>query len=64
MRRGSGGCEHIDVVEQLAIDRAKQVFSADHADVQPHSGSQVNMAVYFSVSKPGCGVGVEGMELD
>ena len=64
MRRGSGGCEPIDVVEQPAIDRAKQVFSADHADVQPHSGSQVNMAVYFSVLKPGCGVGDKGMELD
>lgn len=52
-RRWYGGCEHVDKVEQLAIDRAKQIFAADHANVQPHSGSQANTAVYFSVLKPG-----------
>jgi glycine hydroxymethyltransferase len=48
-----GGCQFIDEVEILAINRAKELFSADHANVQPHSGSQANMAVYFSVLKPG-----------
>src|SRR5438876_3477984 len=48
-----GGCEHVDVVENLAIDRAKQLFGAEHANVQPHSGSQANMAVYMSVLQPG-----------
>lgn len=52
-RRWYGGCEYVDVVETLAIERAKQLFGADHANVQPHSGSQANMAVYFSVLKPG-----------
>jgi RpiB/LacA/LacB family sugar-phosphate isomerase len=52
-KRWYGGCEYIDVVEQLAIDRAKQLFGAEHANVQPHSGSGANMAVYFSVLKPG-----------
>ncbi|MEO0017836.1 MAG: ribose 5-phosphate isomerase [Verrucomicrobiota bacterium] len=52
-RRWYGGCENVDVVEQLAIDRAKELFGADHANVQPHSGSQANMAVYFSVLQPG-----------
>jgi len=52
-KRWYGGCENIDVVEQLAIDRAKKIFGAEHANVQPHSGSQANMAVYFSVLKPG-----------
>jgi len=52
-RRWYGGCENVDVVEQLAIDRAKQIFGAEHANVQPHSGSQANMAVYFSVLNPG-----------
>jgi len=52
-RRWYGGCEHVDVVETLAIERAKQLFGAEHANVQPHSGSQANMAVYFSVLKPG-----------
>jgi glycine hydroxymethyltransferase len=52
-RRWYGGCEYVDVVETLAIDRAKQLFGADHANVQPHSGSQANMAVYFSVLQPG-----------
>jgi glycine hydroxymethyltransferase len=48
-----GGCQFIDEVENLAIERAKKLFSADHANVQPHSGSQANMAVYFSVLQPG-----------
>lgn len=52
-KRWYGGCEHVDVVEQLAIDRAKELFGAEHANVQPHSGSQANMAVYFSVLTPG-----------
>jgi glycine hydroxymethyltransferase len=52
-KRYYGGCEHVDVVEQLAIDRAKALFGADHANVQPHSGSQANAAVYLSVLRPG-----------
>ncbi|MGB9681537.1 MAG: serine hydroxymethyltransferase [bacterium] len=48
-----GGCRWVDVVEQLAIDRAKELFKAEHANVQPHSGSQANMAVYFAVLNPG-----------
>ncbi len=52
-RRYYGGCEHVDVVESLAIERAKALFGADHANVQPHSGSQANMAVYFSQLEPG-----------
>ncbi len=52
-KRYYGGCQCVDVAEQLAIDRAKQLFGAEHANVQPHSGSQANMAVYFSVCKPG-----------
>jgi glycine hydroxymethyltransferase len=52
-RRYYGGCEFVDVAEQLAIDRAKQLFGADHVNVQPHSGSQANMAVYFSQLQPG-----------
>jgi glycine hydroxymethyltransferase len=52
-RRWYGGCEHVDVVETLAIERAKKLFGAEHANVQPHSGSQANMAVYFSVLQPG-----------
>ncbi len=52
-KRWYGGCENVDVVEQLAIDRAKKLFNAEHANVQPHSGSSANMAVYFSVLKPG-----------
>jgi len=52
-KRWYGGCEYIDSIEQLAIDRAKKLFGAEHANVQPHSGSQANMAVYFSVLKPG-----------
>jgi glycine hydroxymethyltransferase len=52
-KRWYGGCENIDAIEQLAIDRAKKLFGAEHANVQPHSGSGANMAVYFSVLKPG-----------
>ncbi len=52
-KRYYGGCEHVDVVEDLARDRAKQLFGADHANVQPHSGAQANMAVYFTVLEPG-----------
>lgn len=52
-RRYYGGCEHVDVAEDLAIERAKRLFGADHANVQPHSGSQANMAVYFSALEPG-----------
>ncbi len=52
-KRWYGGCEYIDVVEQLAIDRARKLFGAEHANVQPHSGSGANMAVYFAFLKPG-----------
>jgi glycine hydroxymethyltransferase len=52
-KRYYGGCEFVDVVEQTAIDRAKALFGADHANVQPHSGTQANMAVYFTLLKPG-----------
>ncbi len=52
-KRWYGGCEHVDIVEQLAIDRACQLFGAKFANVQPHSGSQANAAVYFSVLQPG-----------
>lgn len=48
-----GGCEYVDVVEQLAIDRAKEIFGAEHVNVQPHSGAQANTAVYFAFLKPG-----------
>jgi len=51
--RWYGGCQFVDVVEELAIERAKRLFGAEHVNVQPHSGSQANMAVYFSVLKPG-----------
>ena len=52
-KRYYGGCEHVDVVEQLAIDRAKALFGADHANVQPHSGANANMGVFFATLKPG-----------
>ena len=52
-KRYYGGCEFVDVVETLAIDRAKQLFGAEHANVQPHSGAQANMAVYFSPLRAG-----------
>jgi glycine hydroxymethyltransferase len=52
-RRYYGGCEHVDVIEQLAIDRAKELFGAEHANVQPHSGAQANAAVYHALLQPG-----------
>lgn len=52
-KRYYGGCHVVDEIEQIAIDRAKQLFGAEHANVQPHSGSQANMAVYFTVLEPG-----------
>ncbi|MDP8262325.1 MAG: serine hydroxymethyltransferase [Candidatus Ancaeobacter aquaticus] len=52
-KRWYNGCENVDITETLAIERAKELFGADHANVQPHSGSQANMAVYFSVLNPG-----------
>ncbi len=52
-KRYYGGCEFVDVAEQLAIDRAKELFGAEHVNVQPHSGSQANMAVYFATCEPG-----------
>ena len=61
-RRYYGGCEYVDVVESAAIDRVKELFGAEHANVQPHSGAQANMAVYFAVLEPGDTV--MGMQLD
>jgi len=61
-KRYYGGCQHVDVVEQIAIDRAKALFGAEHANVQPHSGAQANLAVYFALLKPGDKV--LGMNLD
>jgi glycine hydroxymethyltransferase len=55
-KRYYGGCEFVDVAEQLAIDRARALFGADHANVQPHSGAQANMAVYFALLQPGATV--------
>ncbi|MDM5340803.1 serine hydroxymethyltransferase [Fictibacillus enclensis] len=52
-RRYYGGCEYVDVAENLARDRAKKIFGAEHVNVQPHSGAQANMAVYFTILKPG-----------
>jgi len=52
-KRYYGGCQYVDIGEELAIDRAKQLFGADHVNVQPHSGTQANMAVYFTTLKPG-----------
>ncbi|MCH1625131.1 serine hydroxymethyltransferase [Ferdinandcohnia quinoae] len=52
-RRYYGGCEHVDVVENIARDRAKEIFGAEHVNVQPHSGAQANMAVYFTILEPG-----------
>src|SRR5205807_8472732 len=51
-RRYYGGCEHVDVVERLAIERVLKLFGAEHANVQPHSGAQANMAVYFACLEP------------
>ncbi len=61
-RRYYGGCEFVDVVEQLAINRAKNLFGSDHANVQPHSGAQANMAAYFATIQPGDTI--MGMSLD
>ena len=61
-RRYYGGCEYVDVVESLAIERAQEVFGAEHANVQPHSGAQANMAAYFALLDPGDKV--MGMRLD
>ena len=52
-RRYYGGCEYVDIIEQLAIDRAKALFGADHANVQPHAGAQANTAVYHALLDPG-----------
>jgi glycine hydroxymethyltransferase len=52
-KRWYGGCEYVDIAEQLAIDRAKRLFGCEHVNVQPHSGTQANMAVYFAAIKPG-----------
>ena len=61
-RRYYGGCENADIVESLAIERAKELFGAEHVNVQPHSGAQANMAVYFALLEPGDTV--MGMQLD
>ena len=61
-RRYYGGCEVVDAIEELAIARAKELFGTEHANVQPHSGAQANMAVYFTLLKPGDTV--LGMNLD
>jgi glycine hydroxymethyltransferase len=61
-KRYYGGCEHVDVAEQLAIDRAKELFGAEHANVQPHAGAQANAAVYMSLLEPGDRI--LGMKLD
>src|SRR3989339_2046943 len=52
-KRYYGGCEFVDIAEKLAIERAKELFKCEHVNVQPHSGSQANMAVYFAALKPG-----------
>ena len=61
-RRYYGGCQYVDIVEDLAIERAKTLFNAQHANVQPHSGAQANMAAYFAILEPGDTV--MGMRLD
>src|SRR5437588_7597737 len=61
-RRYYGGCEFVDIVENLAIERAKQIFGADHANDQPHAGAQANNAVYFGLLEPGDPI--LGMKLD
>ena len=52
-KRYYGGCEYVDIVEQLAIDRAKELFGAEFANVQPHSGASANLAVFFATMQPG-----------
>ena len=61
-KRYYGGCEWVDEIEQLAIDRAKQLFGADHANVQPHAGAPANMAAYFALIEPGDAI--LGLRLD
>ena len=61
-RRYYGGCEFVDVAESIAIQRAKDIFGADHVNVQPHSGAQANMAAYFATISPGDTI--MGMSLD
>ena len=61
-KRYYGGCEYVDVAEQLAIDRAQELFGAEHANVQPHSGAQANSAVYMALLEPGDRI--LGMKLD
>ncbi|HEY6584540.1 MAG TPA: serine hydroxymethyltransferase, partial [Gaiellaceae bacterium] len=61
-KRYYGGCEYVDIAEQLAIDRAKAIFGADHANVQPHSGAQANSAAYMALLDPGDRI--LGMKLD
>src|SRR5215207_4024762 len=61
-KRYYGGCEYVDIAEQLAIDRAKKLFGADYANVQPHSGSQANAAAYLALIQPGDTI--LGMSLD
>ena len=61
-KRYYGGCEHVDVLEQVAIDRAKALFGAEFANVQPHSGAQANLAVYAALLQPGDAV--VGMSLE
>src|SRR5215211_6892631 len=61
-KRYYGGCEHVDVAEQLAIDRAKALFGAEHANVQPHAGAQANNAAYMAMLEPGDKI--MGMALD
>src|SRR5882724_2862377 len=61
-KRYYGGCEYVDIAEQLAIERAKKLFGADYANVQPHSGSQANAAAYFALVQPGDAI--LGMSLD
>ena len=61
-KRYYGGCEEVDVAEQLAIDRAKEIFGAEHANVQPHAGAQANNAAYMALIEPGDTI--MGMALD
>lgn len=61
-KRYYGGCEYVDIVESLADRRCKKLFGCDHVNVQPHSGTQANMAVYFAVAQPG-DITILGMNL-
>src|SRR3982074_687269 len=62
-KRYYGGCEYVDIAEQLAIDRAKQLFGAAYANVQPHSGSQANAAAYYALVQPGDAILGRGLDL-